>query len=379
MPRVSVVVPVFNSIAHLPALFSSLAAAIPPGSEIVVVDDASTEPGLETVPDVPDTDRVVLLRNEVNLGNSGAVNRGLHETSGEILIQLNSDLVLDTNCITAMVDAIERGGDRIGIVGSKLVYPTTGRTQSVGMSFGLNSKKHIFRHLPVDHPLCCRSRDVQILTGATVAMTRRVHQLLGPLDEQLYNHNLDLDHCLRAKAHGLKNVICSDSIAYHWRNRSGAVRYARVEAAEAAFWAKWGGRYDVDLGRFVDEALDYVLSLDPALVDMPFTLLDLSRGADQPIVLDRLLARWPHLARATRPHRQMNNADDQLWLPVLLPAWTAEEPTPFIYLVDSHEQLTENSMWFRWRSELVATELIVDLSAAALLTDTLDRATNAGQ
>lgn len=369
MPRVSLVVPVFNSIAYLPGFFASLSAALPSNTEVIVVDDASTEPVFQTVPDFPLATHVSCLRNEVNLGNAGAVNRGFEEATGEIVIQLNADLILHPDCITAMVDAIDAGGSSVGIVGSKLVYPTTGRTQSVGMAFGLHSKRHVFRHLPVDHPLCCRTREVQIVSGATVAMTQRVQQLLGPLDEQLYNHNLDLDHCLHARQHGLRNIMCADSVAYHWRNRSGTVRYARVEAAEAAFWAKWGGRYEVDLGRFLDEALDHVIAEHPALPEMPFRLLDLSRGADQPIALERLFSRWPHLRSTIRSVRQTNNPSDRLWLPILLPTWVAEEPMPFLYLVDSHEELIENVMWFEKRRRVVTKELIIDLSAVVVTTD----------
>lgn len=367
MPRVSVIVPIFNSLAHLPAFFESLSAALPEGSQVIVVDDASTEPVLDAIPDLPHAETVIQLRNDQNLGGSGAVNRGLREATGEVVVQLNADLILHPDCIVAMIDLIEREKD-VGIVGSKLIYPTTGRVQSVGMAFGLHSKRHVYRHLPADHALCLRTREVQITTGATVASTRKTLDLLGPLDEQMYNHNLDLDHCLRAVQHGLRNFMCADSVAYHWRNQSGAVRYARVEAAEAAFWATWGGRYTVDLGCFVDEALEEVLSGAPHLADVPFDVLDISRGADQPVALARLEAKWPGSSSRVRHFRQMHNPATRLWLPLVLPHWVATDPTPFIYLVDSHEDLVENALWFRRRRQVVTEELIVDLSATALTT-----------
>lgn len=368
MPTVSVVVPIYNGLQHLDAFFESLAAALPPGAQVIIVDDASTEPVLDVVPELPGAETVIHVRNQTNLGNAGSLNRGFAEASGDIVIQLNSDLVLDANCIQAMVETIEREGEDLGIVGSKIVYPTTGRTQSVGMGFGYHSKRHVFRHLPEDHPLCCRSRQVQIVTGATVAMTRRVLDLLGPLDDQLYNHNLDLDHCLRALKHGLHNYVCVDSVAYHWRNRSGAIRYARVEAAEAAFWGKWGGRYRVDLGRFFDEAIDHLLSEFPHLERTPFEILNLSRSADQEIALERLEDRWSDIGGKIRNFRQMSNDSKRLWLPLLVPNWVIHEPTPFIYLVDSHRELEENAMWFARRSNVVCEEIVVDLSASVFTT-----------
>lgn len=42
-PTINVVVPIFNGISYLQAFFESLAAALPAESEVILVDDASTE------------------------------------------------------------------------------------------------------------------------------------------------------------------------------------------------------------------------------------------------------------------------------------------------------------------------------------------------
>jgi GT2 family glycosyltransferase len=371
VPRVSVIVPIFNSLAHLGTFFEALAEALPAESEVVVVDDASTDPVLDAVPELPRAQNVVRLRNETNLGVAGATNRGFEAATGDIVVQLNTDVVVAPECITAMVELIDARRGDVGIVGSKLVYPTTGLTQSAGMAFGRHSKRHLFRHLPQDHPLCRPTRDVQILGGATAAMTAKVLQALGPLDEELYNHNPDIDHCLRAVQHGLRNVMCAASVAYHWRNLSGTVRYARVEAAEAAFWSKWGGAHRVDLGEFIDEGLDHALDANPSLADTPFTILDLSRSGDQAIALERIFPRWPEAEGRIRHFRQMNNPELQLWLPLLLPHWLVHAPTPFLYLVDGHQELAENAMWFARRRQVVDEELVVDLAGCALATSEL--------
>jgi glycosyltransferase involved in cell wall biosynthesis len=43
VPRATVIVPMFNGVAFLPAFFESLAAALPGESQLVLVDDGSTE------------------------------------------------------------------------------------------------------------------------------------------------------------------------------------------------------------------------------------------------------------------------------------------------------------------------------------------------
>ena len=370
MPRVSVIVPIFNGVAFLPAFFESLLGALPEHSQIVLIDDASTEPVWDTVPAFSDACSVVRLQNDVNRGYSAAVNRGFAVATGDIVVQLNTDLVLQPHCITAMVDLIERE-HRVGIVGSKLVFPTTGLTQHIGMAFGDYTKPHVFSELSARHPLCERTRELQITTGATVASTRAVLEQLGPLEERYFNHNEDLEHCLLAVEYGLRNFTCADSVAHHWESQSGPARLARVESSEALFWSRWGSRHERDLGRFVDEALDCVLEAAPHLADVRFDVIDLSRGPDQAIVLDRLERRWPGVGTRVRAYRQMNNPTTPLWLPMLLPHWVVNESTPFIYVVDGYRELEQNAMWFANRRAIVQDEFVVDLTAAALQTTEL--------
>lgn len=370
MPTISVIVPIFNGVTYLPLFFESLNCALPEGAQVILVDDASTERIWETVPEMPRAGSVKRLGNEVNLGYAATVNRGFAVASGDIVVQLNTDLVLDPDCITAMARLIARE-TRVGVVGSKLIYPTSGLIQHVGMAFGNFTKRRIYSELPPDHPLCAVSRELQIVSGATVAMTRRALEQVGPLDEAYYNRNEDIEHCLLAGRCGLRNFMCADSVAHHWRSQSGPARFARVSEGDSLFWTRWGDDHESDLGRYVDEALDHVVSEFPLLDELPFRLIDLSRGGDQPIVLDRLDRRWPGLSQSGRCFRQMNNPEPRLRLPLLLPPGTADEKEPFVYLVDSYRELEENALWFKARERAVTDELVVDTHGVALHAGTL--------
>src|SRR5205823_5047767 len=151
-------------------------------------------------------------------------------------------------------------------------------------------------------------------------------------DEGYFNMNEDIEHCLLAGKAGLRNFVCAESLAYHWTSHSGPSRFAREDPGEAMFWTRWGGSYDIDLGAFVDEALDHVLAANPRLSDFPFHVLDCSRAPDQTIAIDRLAARWPGIEERVRQHRQMNNPATRLHLPLLLPHWLLSDPSPFVYV-----------------------------------------------
>ena len=108
------------------------------------------------------------------------------------------------------------------------------------------------------------------------------------------------------------------------------------------------------------------------LLELINEILDLSRGADQPLVLGCLERKWPGITQRVHCHRQTNNPADRLKLPLVLPHWVMHEPRPFIYLVDGHRELDHNRLWFQTRSQFVEDELIVDLTGAALRTSERD-------
>src|SRR5258708_131557 len=108
MPSISVIVPLFNGIRYLPYFLHSLAEAVPRNAEVIFVDDGSTEPVLDAITNELPVKSVIKLRNERNGGYSVAVNRGFAQATGELVFQLNSDLVLEPHSIQAMLDLIDR-------------------------------------------------------------------------------------------------------------------------------------------------------------------------------------------------------------------------------------------------------------------------------
>ncbi|HEY0310944.1 MAG TPA: glycosyltransferase family 2 protein [Allosphingosinicella sp.] len=361
--RLSVIVPVYNGLSFLPAFFDSLAAAALPETQLILVDDGSSERVSEVFPSGSPYREVVRIRNPMNLGYSAAVNRGFEAADGDIVIQLNTDLILHSDCLEKLVAWID-GTPNVGIVGSKLIFPTTGRVQHIGMAFGALSWCHVYFDMAADHPLCRRTRKMQIVTGATVAMSRPVLQAVGPLDERYYNCNEDIDHCLEAVKLGYDNYTVADSVAYHWVSQSGPPRFSGIEEADALFWIKWSGARQVDIGDYIDEALDYVLDQRPELAGYPFAPLNLSTTRDDEIFLDRIDRRWSGALARTVHRRTHSLGKGPLLLPMLLPHRAVLEPIPYIYFVNGCADLASNRLWFENRLRTVGEEIIADSTGA---------------
>ncbi|HMG72912.1 MAG TPA: glycosyltransferase family 2 protein [Pyrinomonadaceae bacterium] len=367
MPTISIIVPIFNGSHYLPSFLESLANAAPRDAEVIFVDDGSSESVLDLVPNDFPAASVTKLRNERNRGYSVAVNRGFASAKGDILVQLNTDLVLDGRCIEAMVDLIETS-PKVGIVGSKQIFPTTGLLRHIGMAFGSRRHRHIYSGMQANHPLSCKTRAMQIVSGSTVAMSKQVLADIGPLDERYYNTRENLDHCLKAHGLGYRNYTCADSLTYHWVGQSGPARFARAEEDNALFWAEWTAKRCVDLNRFVDEALDHLIGIHPQLIDYRFEPLSLCRSCDESILLDCLEQRWKGAGARTHHTRVLNSAHSKLWLPMEVPYRAMMNPSPYIYLVDRISQLSENRMWFEARSRIVKAEIVMDTTAVVLTT-----------
>jgi hypothetical protein len=160
-------------------------------------------------------------------------------------------------------------------------------------------------------------------------------------------------------------------MAYHWVGQSGPARFARVEEDNALFWSEWGGRHSVDIGDFVDAALDYILAEHSELLDCPFEPLRLCRSADESILIDCVERRWKGATSRCLRSRVFNSPHNSLWLPMELPHRAMMNPAPYIYLVDQIGQLAENRLWFESRRRFVRCELVLDVRASVVTTDEL--------
>src|SRR5262245_14909514 len=86
----SVIVPVYNDRAGLSRSLPALAAGAGPDVEIIVVDDASTDDSAAVASRFP----ARLIRMPANAGPAAARNSGARQATGDILVFVDSDVVV---------------------------------------------------------------------------------------------------------------------------------------------------------------------------------------------------------------------------------------------------------------------------------------------
>jgi len=106
---VSFIVPAFNAEDNLPETIASIRAEAPSGSEVIVVDDGSTDGTVETARTLADQ---VLVR-PCQGGAARARNDGSQVARGEVLVFVDSDVIVSPGAIPGLLARIEEGADAV--------------------------------------------------------------------------------------------------------------------------------------------------------------------------------------------------------------------------------------------------------------------------
>jgi len=115
LPRVSVIVPIYNVEKYLPKCLESLAkqTLFPKDFEVILINDASPDNSFQIAQNFAKKHtNVKLLNNEKNLELGRTRNRGIKEAKGEYLYFLDSDDYLDITALeTMLIRAYEENAD----------------------------------------------------------------------------------------------------------------------------------------------------------------------------------------------------------------------------------------------------------------------------
>jgi GT2 family glycosyltransferase len=218
-PLLSIIIPHYNAKAFLGPCLEALERQSYSCLEVILVDNGSSDGSVElTRHSYP---KVKIVELGQNLGLTGAINRGVAQASGEIVVALNNDTEVAPGWAQALVDALQAYPDA-GIVASKmLLFNQRDKLHSAGDGFGTDG-------IPINRGVWQQDTgqydsDCYIFGGCGGAVAYRRDMLadIGLFDEELFMYLEDVDLNWRAQLAGYRAVFAPRAVVYHHLSASG--------------------------------------------------------------------------------------------------------------------------------------------------------------
>lgn len=220
--------------------------------EIIVVDNQSSDGSVERIRHL--FPEIKLIENEENVGFSKANNIGFKQASGEYILILNPDTVLQENTIEKSLEFYEKT-DHIGALGVRMIdgsgqflreskrgfpSPWTSFCKISGIyRFFPNSR--FFNSYYQGHINEMQTAPVDILTGAFMLVRKDILDQAGGFDEDYFMYGEDIDLSYTIAELGYQNYYYPETTIIHYKGEStkkGSLNYVKVFYQAMIIFAK---------------------------------------------------------------------------------------------------------------------------------------------
>lgn len=220
MSVVKIVILNWNGAAHLRRFLPSVVRTAPPGVEIVVADNGSTDGSAALVE--REFPSVTLLRLPENYGFAGGYNRALERLGGDYWVLLNSDVEPAEGWLEPLIAELDAQPD-VAVVGPKLLScAERDRFEYAGAAGGFIDwfgfpfcRGRILRTLEKDRGQYDDTRDVFWVSGAAFCCRAEVFRRMGGFDAGFFAHMEEIDLCWRMQLAGWRVRVVPESRVYH--------------------------------------------------------------------------------------------------------------------------------------------------------------------
>ncbi|CAN5565092.1 hypothetical protein BH24CHL1_BH24CHL1_00960 [soil metagenome] len=237
----------YNGAGFIEACVQALETCVTRPSEIIVVDNGSTDDSLLEMHAFP---RVQVFAQGRNLGFAGGANAGLEAVETDYAVILNPDVEVNQTFGTHLIAAFT-SNPRLGAAGPLLLYPDGETVQHAGgmLERPLMTTRHHAYGERLDS-LTLAERAVDFVTGGAMALRMDAVHEIGGVDDTLapvYYEDVDLCFRLRERHWEVKFVpalralhhegvtLQRSAIYYHYLHRN-RVKFA-LKHLSASEWS----------------------------------------------------------------------------------------------------------------------------------------------
>jgi len=220
--------------------------------EVIVVDNNSVDGSVALVRQKFPT--VKLIANKDNVGFSKANNQAIRESTGEYVLLLNPDTLVEEDTfaktVAFMNEHPDAGGLGVKMIDGKGRFLAESKrglpTPSVAFYkiFGLSAlfpKSKAFGKYHLGYLSKEETHSIEVLSGAFMLMRKSVLDKIGLLDEDFFMYGEDIDLSYRIILGGYKNYYFHDARIIHYKGEStkkSSVNYVFVFYRAMVIFAK---------------------------------------------------------------------------------------------------------------------------------------------
>lgn len=227
-PKISIIVPVYNVAAYLPACLESISQQTLKGIEVIIINDGSTDNSQEIINAFKAQNPHFICIEQANGGIGKAHNAGLRIAAGEYVCFVDADDYVSPQYCEKLWEAARRAQADICFSRMDVYDEQTGKTsvadEGVFSSLVLagSRKAEVFSHIKMSMSLCGRITRREIFLKNNIRMPEvRVHEDILPAVALLVSSSLITSE--------------PDAIYYYRINRPGSAGSAQEHTFKELF------------------------------------------------------------------------------------------------------------------------------------------------
>lgn len=233
-PLVSIIIPNWNGLKHLPYCMNALAAQTYPNIEFIVADNASTDGSQEVLAKFYPFARQVQLMT--NTGFTGACIAGYEKARGDIIILLNNDTEAEPTWVEEIVASFQRHPEAGSVASKMLLFDRRDHLHTAGDLYRVDGTPINRGVWQLDGPEFDEERYVFSACGGSSAYRRGMLEEIGFLHRDFFFSMEDVDLGFRAQLAGYKCVYAPKARLYHHLAATGGGRTASYYDGRNSLW-----------------------------------------------------------------------------------------------------------------------------------------------
>jgi GT2 family glycosyltransferase len=210
-PLISIIIVNFNGLRFLDACLSSICHQSYKLYEIIFVDNGSSDGSVDLVR--KRYPAAIILETGKNLGFAGGTNTGIRRSTGEFILTLNNDTILDSHFLEEIKKPMQ-DDLHVGMCGSKILLPD-GRINSTAICIFRSGAAWDRGMGELDSGQYDSAEEIFGPSAGAALYRRSMLDEVGLLDEDFFLFMEDVDLAFRARLAGWKCMYVPSAKVVH--------------------------------------------------------------------------------------------------------------------------------------------------------------------